>query len=1072
MNNHTKTPVSTASISIEHALTVLIVLALVAVTSVAHAFNLTVTDENGSLVNGFKWTLEENLKFDVAPGLQTQDSLSLSFHNSYSPVVASGECTGTGPSSCSIPTDANKKYFISVLPFSGHTQGGTTISGSDGAVTVDVHTFAIPTAQITVRVFLDDNPINGAPDDPEELVDVSAVSPSLANDFSTNLSQFTVHLAEAGGRFGQTGGEVYQDAFGNPLGTEYDPLNPGVVISMGTGSLRPDANGFVTIKNIPPAKYGITVIPPAGQGWIQTSTIEGTKTIDAWVLANEPSFFAEFGPPGPHAFIGFIKPFSNIPAGAGSVSGRITNNHMARPPEVGFFSGSPFGGCWIGLNESVAAGGAALYAAPCADDSTFSINGLANGTYDIVVWDKNLDIVIATRTITISDTTPNLALGDVPVFSWFARMEARVFLDENENGFREDTEQLIPEQATGFRFRNGTLYQGFPTDLGGEAPYDEVFPFFHWLVTEVDFARYKATGVTYVVDDGGAVPPDAGWDMPSFDILTPQAQTEVNPNTGNNLSRTITGPTITLATQSFLGQTNIVEWGKALYGTQDVDNAPYGNFPGVEDVDNDGDGVFEYGNGGITGLSFYAITRAENDPRFGAAEEWEPGIPRIQMSLYKDFTGDGNIDDVDGDAVITLSDVDNAPQGNFPGTEDVDRNGNGFFDYGDALQVVYTDSWDDNLPTGCVGPAFVAHPGTAIEKTTDCYDGLRNFNQLREGVYDGGYSFTSHIARDTGSVPTTGGVPTPPGGTPDEVPGLVSGYYIVESATPDGYVLMKEEDKNVDFGDEYVPAALPATCVGDFHTVSDYLSYQSGSDGLPLPGINPADLIPAPYAGEQRRLCDRKLVALTAGKNAAADFFLFTPVPIAAHVVGGILNDLGNEFDPNNPNFGEKFAPSWAPVTFSDWTGKLITKVYTDEFGKYEALVPSSPTVNIGSPTGLAPNMLSACMNDPSPVPNPNYDPADVSSAPFINDPYYNPQFSTFCYTFQYMPGSTTYLDTPVVPISAFATTGRFPLDCAIADHNPLIKYVTGPGGFTGPVIASDLAPFFPRELTIFSEGQ
>ena len=33
----------------------------------------------------------------------------------------------------------------------------------------------------------------------------------------------------------------------------------------------------------------------------------------------------------------------------------------------------------------------------------------------------------------------------------------------------------------------------------------------------------------------------------------------------------------------------------------------------------------------------------------------------------------------------------------------------------------------------------------------------------------------------------------------------------------------------------------------------------------------------------------------------------------------------------------------------------------------------------------------------------------------------FNPQYSTFCYTFQYMPGTTTYLDTPVVPVAAFA---------------------------------------------------
>ena len=58
--------------------------------------------------------------------------------------------------------------------------------------------------------------------------------------------------------------------------------------------------------------------------------------------------------------------------------------------------------------------------------------------------------------------------------------------------------------------------------------------FSHWLVAEVDFARYKATGVTYVVDNGGAIPADTGWTMPSFDILSPQLQADVNLNTGNS----------------------------------------------------------------------------------------------------------------------------------------------------------------------------------------------------------------------------------------------------------------------------------------------------------------------------------------------------------------------------------------------------------------------------------------------------------------------------------------------------------------------------------------------------------
>lgn len=99
-----------------------------------------------------------------------------------------------------------------------------------------------------------------------------------------------------------------------------------------------------------------------------------------------------------------------------------------------------------------------------------------------------------------------------------------------------------------------------------------MFPFFKWLVLEVDFLRYKDTGMTAVVDYGGEIPPDDGWDMPSRDKLNPQPQTDpngdpiLNPNTGNNLSRTqvstVPGEVLLEAVQVYAGQTNIIDWGK------------------------------------------------------------------------------------------------------------------------------------------------------------------------------------------------------------------------------------------------------------------------------------------------------------------------------------------------------------------------------------------------------------------------------------------------------------------------------------------------------------------------------
>lgn len=110
--------------------------------------------------------------------------------------------------------------------------------------------------------------------------------------------------------------------------------------------------------------------------------------------------------------------------------------------------------------------------------------------------------------------------------------------------------------------------------------------------------------------------------------------------------------------------------------------------------------------------------------------------------------------------------------------------------------------------------------------------------------------------------------------------------------------------------------------------------------------------------------------------------------------------------------------------------------------------MPSTYTANLPKPSGMSPNMITVCLNSPT---------ADDGTP----DPFFNPQYSQFCYTLQYMPGATTYLDTPVIPVAAFAGPGQFPLDCEFTDGTPRIKEVTG-----GPYVPSG-----GGILTIVSEG-
>lgn len=982
---------------------ILLGMALLLVGANAFGFTLHVVDADGNEVNGFRWMVEVDTTFHVLPGVELTDTLGTITHNSYAPVETSGYSVG---SSTVVAVPDDKRYLVTVIPYAGYSISGQNVAVGQDDVTVTVNPQPLPTAQISVLVFHDNFSINNAPDAAEE-----------------GLANFEVVVSDAAG-------QQMLDAFGNMLGTTYqrdtntgqyilDDSGAPIVDQMGDGTLLTDVNGELTVKNLAAGKYGIVIVPPPDEiGWIQTSTVEGTPTVDAWVKPNEPSVFVELGPASYHVFYGFIKQFQNFrdfPGPKGTITGRVVFNHFDRPPNVqGFFAGSPVEGAWVGLNNPDS--GEGLYAAPCGDGGVFTIEDVPPGTYELVTWDENLDAIFGFNQVSVPGGGQTVDLGDVLSFRWFGTLEGSVFYDADEDGFRDPGEMGIGRQAVNIRYRNGTIYQVTQTDPTGDYAFEEVFPFFKWLVVEVDYARHKATGMTSIVDYGGTIPPDNGWDMPSRNKLNPQPQVDengvpiINPNTGNNLSRTETGPVLLQAMHLFLGQTNIIDWGKKAYDL--------------------GSGE----NGGISGILYYAVTRAEDDPRFAAAEDWEPGIPNAQVNLYFDINSDGVIDDFNNDGP-TLADVDNWPFGwmdnpAMKGPEDVDRNSNGTFDPGDAIQIVRTDSWDDNKPTGSIQDPLFIHGGY----TQTGFDNYATWNQIRDGVFDGGYAFNSFYPDGIAS------------GNP-EMEGLPNQTYIVEAATPPGYELVKEEDKNVDFGDEWTPSTLlqPPACVGDPHLVPQYMSFQTDESGVPLPGIDPADLVETAFGGQMRPMADRKQLLLSPGKNAAADFYFFTQVPKGALAIGFINNDLTAEFKANSPINGEKGAPSWLPISFQDWAGHELARVYCDEFGTYNALLPSSFTNSMPAPAGFLPQMLTFVINHPGPIPDPE------NPGHMIVDPYYNPDYSQSPFTFNFQSGTITYLDTPVFPVAAFVGYPDRQLDIEPATGTPVIYSVEGPDG--GPIV-------------------
>jgi hypothetical protein len=800
-----------------------------------------------------------------------------------------------------------------------------------------------------------------------------------------------------------------------------------------------------------------------------------------------------------------------------------------------------FTNCYVSLGDP---DGEDFAFTKCNADGTFTLTGIPDGDWRVTTFDQWNDQLVDGLSTPVhlksGGAANTINMGDIAANQWQANFFTRTFLDLNKDGVSSktssgtDAEPGLALVKTNVRFRDGSFSNRNNTDLNGYAAFNEEFPLFSWYVIETDVTRYKNTGTHVVYDAGGpadnspactdkTVPHAPCGSSSIADHLAntvEQVSLPVSPMnlrvpgavycasadcTGKSIasgasssdppSACTTSPatgittcTTTLSTgridppwvltegwQGFSGQNSFMEFGKAPYAPNE--------------------------NGGIRGHVVYASTRPYDDPQFGTQNVWEPLVPNVTINLYQESTAP------DGSASLTLVDTtqtssfdawaqgfrsDGVPNMNCPGQFAAPTSGatGDIFFFSLYNQPAYLDYYN-NVQHGAAG--LTPLPNNAQFK---CYDGMHNWNQVQPAPYDGMYQFPSVTSLDpvTGKPagtnckicvknPTSAtGVVTDPNYDPYRagLPMLPRGKYVVEVVVPPGYELVKEEDKNILIGDNFI---MPATiefpglgtsiyilpdqaevgtaynaanaqnstlslgrvqslashegdtatvdtfwpCVGAQRTVPDYLSLFPGATEV------------APFAGAIRNLCNRKEVTLDDQTSAQAEFLVFTSAHAAAHFTGVITDDFTSEFDPFSPQFGEKFAPPDLPVSIKDWTGNEISRVYADHWGAYNGLTYSTWEVNPPNPTGYSPTMMITCMNDPG-----------SGSTP---DPLYNPQYSNFCYEIPFMPGATQYMDTPVTPTSAFAGAGYNNPDCAYADATPAVGEVDGDG--VGPWVAA-----------------
>jgi hypothetical protein len=936
-----------------------------------------------------------------------------------SPIYTQGDQTDFLPGSgLTLPEG---RYLISVLADGFKLDGAHFEVPGAALVTVTLQPHPLPTATIQAAVFEDISPVNGAPDAPAE----------------RGLAGFQGHLADYIG-------EVTTDVFGNPLCTDYerDPVTREVLLAPpdyaptpigGTGgrclSACYDANdaivapadsagrcpvgalGKLVIPNLGPNRYAVSVVPPDGTAWVQTTTLEGNLDWDNWVMEASTGLDTEFvqaGEPFPWSMFGYLLPkaLGAGGAGTGEIRGVVVTAKVYIPATGGVPTpGTIWGGTsgarldkpvpnpWIALSD-LGNGDTYVYLGRGAADGTFTIPNVPAGTYTLTYWDADLVNILDLVNVTLAPGE-SVDVGWLPLTGWFTNVEGWVFNDLNRNGKRDPGEPGLANFPVSVKKRENSLMDRgavtVTTDASGHYVMSNLYPLTQWLVIEAYSDLYYTTGVTFQTDN-------------------------------QNEATTILGAGVDVSVLPIIGLGGRLDWGVHAY-----DGA--GRTRGLDPR-----------NGGIVGTVSYDTTRNELDPRFAAVEAWQPGIPDLNVNLW-------------------------APAPCAPGAP-CDPTGryrlapDGAYAKGKLLNVYVTETWA--RPTGCVARDLAGNPLTTSRilpsgADKECLEAPLMGVQFQSGfsTVDGNYGFVDGCFGAGGFDAAAGACAD--GQAPAALP---AGDYLVEVRAPDDalgrplYRVTREEDINIFDGDQWVPQIPPPACAGSLHTVDVAGVGTDGYAPVALPGgvVVPASrptLNPAfaggggsPFEGQQKPLCDVKLVRVSNGRSVAPTFNFFTDVPLPGRLVTYMIDDLGFSTDPWTTFFGEKAGVAHAPVGIYDYTNRLVTTAHTDWNGVFDVLLPSTARINCPTPSGVCANLYRLVGNDPGTPQAPN--------------PDYRPQFRTISAIFEVLPGLLVPADlaptqigvTIQLPGSQFSA----PVTCPVSASTPQLFAVSRP---YGPVLST-----------------